>query len=294
MPFGIKPVCISCRVTTSTIWRKGANQEILCNSCGLKQASNGGKDSATNGNSTNTKNENGSGNGNQGNNSQGGPVLRKSARIKPGKSKVQAATKALATKGKSRRIIFKKSQPIKAPRSVATVVTGSSIFYDGQYYQVGDIVSLVDHEGGVFYAQLRGFMCDQYGEKSAVITWLVPTQNSPQDRFDASTYVLGPEEDIPRKMEYMDFVCHAPSEYFKALRTPYPVIGSQPDLCFIWTSLGPEIRTTPSRDEIFGVKDEGEDAASTASDAPSSSGRGGRDKDREKKDDRKVVKMECD
>ncbi|KAL8605807.1 hypothetical protein ACOMHN_066527 [Nucella lapillus] len=300
MPFGMKPVCSSCRVTTSTIWRKGAQGEILCNSCGLKQVSNGGKDASANGNTTNTKSENGSGggNGNQGNSSQGGgPVLRKSARIKPGKSRVQAATKALATKGKSRRIIFKKSQPIKAPRSVATVVTGNSIFHDGQYYQVGDIVSLVDHDGGVFYAQLRGFMCDQYGEKSAVITWLLPTQNSPQDRFDASTYILGPEEEIPRKLDYMDFVCHAPSDYFKAHNTPYPVIGKEPDLCFIWTSLGPEIRTTPSLDEIFGVKDENEEAASEVS-SSSSSGknakeREGKEKDKNK-DDRKVVKIECD
>ena len=110
MPFGMKPVCSSCRVTTSTLWRKGVNGEILCNSCGLKQSSNGGKDAGQNGNSgSSSKNENGSGNGNHSNNSQGGPVLRKSARIKPAKSKVQTATKALATKGKSRRIIFKKS-----------------------------------------------------------------------------------------------------------------------------------------------------------------------------------------
>ena len=63
--------------------------------------------------------------------------------------------------------------------------------FQGQYYQEGDIVSLVDHEGGVFYAQIRGFMCDQYNEKSAVITWLLPTQSSPADKFDASTYILG-------------------------------------------------------------------------------------------------------
>ena len=34
-------------------------------------------------------------------------------------------------------------------------------------------------EGGTFYAQLRGFLTDQYCEKSAVITWLLPTTNSP-------------------------------------------------------------------------------------------------------------------
>lgn len=111
MPFGIKPVCTSCKVTTSALWRKGAQGEILCNSCGLKQSSNGCKDAGQTGNSNlNVKNNNSNSSGNHSNNSGvGGPVLRKSARIKPAKNRVQAATKALATKGKSRRIIFKKS-----------------------------------------------------------------------------------------------------------------------------------------------------------------------------------------
>ncbi|KAL8569023.1 GATA zinc finger domain-containing protein 1 [Nucella lapillus] len=62
-------------------------------------------------------------------------------------------------------------------------------------------------------------MCEQHGEKS-VITWLLPTQNSSKDRFDASTYILGPEEEIARKLEYMEFLCHAPLDYFKAQNTP--------------------------------------------------------------------------
>lgn len=59
------------------------------------------------------------------------------------------------------------------------------------YYQIGDIVSLLDHGGDVFYAQIRGFMQDQYTEKSAVITWLLPTQSTIKDTFDPSTYILG-------------------------------------------------------------------------------------------------------
>ncbi|KAK7495690.1 hypothetical protein BaRGS_00013137 [Batillaria attramentaria] len=298
MPFGIKPVCSSCKVTTSTLWRKGAQGEILCNSCGLKQNANGGKDNGQNGGANvGSKNGNGNGNGNHSNShGAGGPVLRKSARIKPAKSKVQAATKALSTKGKSRRIIFKKSQPIKAPRSVATVVTGDSIFHDGQYFQVGDVVSLVDHDGGVYYAQLRGFMCDQYNEKSAIITWLLPTQHSTQGRFDPSTYILGPEEDIPRKMEYMEFVCHAPSDYFMAKNTPYPTQAKETDLCFIWTSVGPEIRAVPSVDEIFGVKDDEEVVIlppEPVSASKTSKDKDGKDKEKNR-EERRVVKMEIE
>lgn len=109
MPFGIKPICISCKVTSSTLWRKNAQGEILCNSCGLKQTTNGGKETVQNGQ---TASKNGNGNsaaGHLNHHNASGPVLRKSARIKPTKSRIQAATKALATKGKSRRIIFKKS-----------------------------------------------------------------------------------------------------------------------------------------------------------------------------------------
>lgn len=61
----------------------------------------------------------------------------------------------------------------------------------GMYYQTGDIVSLLDHDGSVYYAQIRGFMQDQYNEKSAVLSWLLPTQNSPKVGFDPSTYILG-------------------------------------------------------------------------------------------------------
>ena len=38
MPFGVKPVCVSCNISSSPIWRKGPQGEVLCNSCGIKQA----------------------------------------------------------------------------------------------------------------------------------------------------------------------------------------------------------------------------------------------------------------
>ena len=45
------------------------------------------------------------------------------------------------------------------------------------YIQVGDIVSVTDlEEGDIYYAQLRGFLIDQFAEKSAVISWLLPTR----------------------------------------------------------------------------------------------------------------------
>ncbi|XP_061168581.1 GATA zinc finger domain-containing protein 1-like [Saccostrea echinata] len=248
MPLGNKPTCELCKATNSTMWRKGSNGEVICNSCSLKQSCPGGEKDSNDSNGSIPERPKNNGN-------LAGPVLRKSARIKPTKHKYISAAKALATKGKSRRIVFKKSQPIKAPTAVSTIVTGESVFYDGMYYQSGDIVSLVDHDGSLYYAQIRGFMQDQYNEKSVVLSWLLPTQNSPKVGFDPSTYILGPEEDLPRKMEYIEFVCHAPSDYYKCRTGPYLTISREPELCYIWTTIGEKITPVPSTSEMFGMRD---------------------------------------
>ncbi|XP_046543604.1 GATA zinc finger domain-containing protein 1-like [Haliotis rubra] len=290
MPLGTKPTCGSCKISNSTLWRKGVQGDVMCNTCFIKQSGNGGgKEAGSNGNGTSLGKNNG------GSSLIGGPVLRKSSRIRPSKSKFQAATKALATKGKSRRIIFKKSQPIKAPTAVATVVTGDSVYHNGMYFQVGDIVSLVDHDSSVYYAQIRGFMQDQYNEKSAVITWMIPTLSSPRDRFDPCTYTLGPEEDLPRKLEFMEFVCHAPSDYYKAKNAPYHSLNSQPDLCYIWTNIGPQVQPTPSIDEVFGLK-KTQNSATSKVDSKDRERLDKHDKQKDKETDKheKPIKVEKD
>lgn len=51
---------------------------------------------------------------------------------------------------------------------------------------------MIDEEDGKpYFAQIRGFIQDQYCEKSAALTWLIPTQSSPRDHFDPGTYILG-------------------------------------------------------------------------------------------------------
>ncbi|KAH9514319.1 GATA zinc finger domain-containing protein 1, partial [Bulinus truncatus] len=136
MPFGIKPICSSCKITSSPIWRKGLKGEVFCNSCGLKQLSG-----QYVGNNLNSKTDivangitNGSAKASNGSSAASGsnnnvPVLRKSLRIKPAKKTAQSSNKNLSTKGKGRRIIFKKNQPLKAPAAVATVITGECVFH---------------------------------------------------------------------------------------------------------------------------------------------------------------------
>ena len=86
-------------------------------------------------------------------------------------------------------------------------------------------------------------MVDTYCEKSAVLTWLIPTKASPSpnEAFDPSTYVIGPEEDSPRLLSCMEFVMHAPSDYYHNKTTPYPppenYVDNNSKSGFIWTNI---------------------------------------------------------
>ncbi len=66
--------------------------------------------------------------------------------------------------------------------------------------------------------------------------------------------LTGPEEELPRKMECFEFVCHTPSEYFKARHAPYPTRPIEPELGYVWTSLGYRIKPAPHNDEIYGLR----------------------------------------
>ena len=84
-----------------------------------------------------------------------------------------------SNKGKGRRTIFKK-KPVKALPATATPTTSHRVYHDGQFWNMGDIVSVVSvDDDDIYYAQLRGFLTDQYSDKYGVITWLLPTQDSP-------------------------------------------------------------------------------------------------------------------
>ena len=122
------------------------------------------------------------------------------------------------------------------------------IYFHGIYYRVGDIVGIRDKDDGkMYYAQIRGFLNSQYSEKSAIITWLLPSISSPEVDFDPSTYFLGPEEDIPRKLECMEFICSAPSDYYYNCYSPYPTLSTKPEIGFVWKS--------PDNGDICNVKE---------------------------------------
>nr|CAD7202835.1 unnamed protein product [Timema douglasi] len=90
---------------------------------------------------------------------------------------------------------LEKPPPIH-PTEIRISISPSSAFElhnkRGTYFQVGDIVSMVGQDNRTYYAQLRGFLTDQYCDKSTVITWIVPTHASPPPTwgFDPDTYVF--------------------------------------------------------------------------------------------------------
>lgn len=57
-------------------------------------------------------------------------------------------------------------------------------------YGVGDVVSVLDYSGGIYYAIIRGLLVDQYSEKYAMLTWLLPKLPNPVE-FDPLNFILG-------------------------------------------------------------------------------------------------------
>ncbi|XP_045601786.1 GATA zinc finger domain-containing protein 1 [Procambarus clarkii] len=276
MVFGLKPSCANCKIDESTIWHKDEDDHVLCMDCYAvvntvdpqltpqKPLKDGNEDEqddkreedkidvddhkdadSSNGNGGRDDDQDGDKDKDSAKGSEKRETKRKTRKGRQG-------GKGSIPKGKGRRYIFKKSAT-KAPAAVATPVTSEYLFYKGLYYQVGDIVSLIDIDGGTYYAQIRGLLQDQYCEKSAVLTWLIPTKGSPppEKGFDPSTYIIGPEEDIPRKLEYMEFECHAPSDYFKDRTSPYSTMTYQPQSCFVWSRLGPQIKPIEKAKELM-------------------------------------------
>lgn len=68
----------------------------------------------------------------------------------------------------------------------------------------------------------------------------------------------GPEEEYPRKLDCMEFVCRSPSDYYKAGNSPYLTArySMNPDHGFIWTTVGPIVfNKNDNEDEINALID---------------------------------------
>uniref|UniRef100_A0A1B6I295 GATA zinc finger domain-containing protein 1 n=1 Tax=Homalodisca liturata TaxID=320908 RepID=A0A1B6I295_9HEMI len=223
-----KVQCFKCGKTESLMWHRN-DKDIMCNDCNesdktvkveedeLKQTTILEKPKASPRRSTKS-------------------TMNYKTRQNP-----NALPKQVALKGKGKRNVFKKTMPIKLQKSKSCFTTVSWALHKGTLYRIGDIVSVNDEEGDTYYCQIKGLMMDEYCQKSASITWLIPTyDDSPYVRegFDALTFVAGPDDDLPRSLDCFEFVMHAPSDYFKA-NSPFPTGLSQPKGSgYIWRRLG--------------------------------------------------------
>ncbi|KAG1687678.1 GATA zinc finger domain-containing protein 1 [Nymphon striatum] len=215
MPLGIRRRCSICSSTSTQIWSKNDQDDIICHTCSISSSKpteeNTGKNSEneekskscaidtdstanvkastescsvdTAPDSSSVKKENGSSVKKNNSDVDYEPMESDNETIDSYES-----DDVLSEHEDDGVMLF---DATKAPSAVATPVTSNSIFHNGYYYQVGDIVSMIDVEGGNYYAQIKGLMQDQYCEKSAAITWLLPTLSSPKDHFDPSTYIIG-------------------------------------------------------------------------------------------------------
>lgn len=236
----MNPKCVQCEKTESILWRKNSENAEICNDCyesekseqvviqkEKEQAEVQEKEAPVKEVTVEAK-------------------IRKSTRSTRFKNKAITRQKSKSTSRRSN--TFKSARPNKTPTNIsAETKTKTNVFHDGFYYQIGDIVSVMC-KGKKYYAQIRSLIVDTFCEKSAVLTWLIPTTSSqdPNEEFDPSTYLVGLEEDIPRRIaNTMEFVMHASSTYFINRTEPY----SKPEeLCdglysaknkkgFVWTSV---------------------------------------------------------
>lgn len=106
-------------------------------------------------------------------------------------------------------------QTTSEPPLIKTSVTSDCIYHKGTFYQKGDIVAVCDQDDGqIYFAQVTGFLQDQYCEKSASLYWLVPTRPTTREFFDPLAYKIGLEDVQLRKLDCMTFVRHCPHDYY--------------------------------------------------------------------------------
>ncbi|RNA25665.1 GATA zinc finger domain-containing 1 [Brachionus plicatilis] len=227
--------CDACKTNFSPFWRRVTRNKIVCNDCFFEKAylilfdddhlSKRIKlDSSSSSSSKQTvKNKNKKTLGNQklkGKPASNRPLTRtnktqlSSCSLNEDMPRKSARLNQESESDCSRRNkLFKSRPPVRNQIFVSKINTSDYVFHRGFYMQVGDIVALRDKDDleNIYFAQIRAFLSDQYGQKSAVITWLIPvSENFLQIRylkdFDPSLFELGPAEDFPRSLDCMEFV----------------------------------------------------------------------------------------
>ena len=171
-------------------------------------------------------------------------------------SKIQSAYERLISSNSFKSTSPKGHKIEESNPVIPTSATSDCIYHKGTFYQKGDIVALCDQEDGrVYFAQIKGFLQDQFCEKSAALNWLVPNRPTSRETFDPSAYEIGLEDNQLRKLDCMTFVRHCPHDYYvkKFFHQPELIPScsnasdnleptyskKMRDQAYVWTSMGP-------------------------------------------------------
>lgn len=183
----------------------------------------------------------------------------KNKKIKPTKSKLSKFDQLLNSEYLITGSTTSKVQPL-----IKTSVSSDCIYHKGTFYQKGDIVAVCDQDDGqVYFAQITGFLQDQFCEKSASVNWLVPIRKTSREFFDPTAYKIGLDDTQLRKLNSMTFVRHCPHDYyFRRLYDQQPSRDdnlvesrkrSRKEHSYIWTTMDtcivPTIKSKTIEDE---------------------------------------------
>ncbi|CAF1366146.1 unnamed protein product [Rotaria magnacalcarata] len=236
------PRCRQCDTMTSVYWRVPARDLLLCNNCFLQDSRISNQFCKLKRIDTNIEDlptfENRFQFSNQINkdeqlvsssSSSSSSTITKSKRskiIEPIKSQIPvkiSTRQQPAFRSNRKTLAFKSKKPEKCLSQSTTFKLYDVLYSKRRRFEVGDIVYLIDANFSCFYAQIRALFQDEHVNAFAFLTWLLPTTNKTSTnnfQFDPNAYSIGPNEEYPRSLSSLSFVCHAPSDYFQVKTYP--------------------------------------------------------------------------
>jgi len=232
------PSCHNCQTKRSIYWRVPARDLVLCNNCFLTDCRTSHqfcKIKTTEDLSAFDSNVNTISKDEQmisSSSSSSSSIITKGKRLKPIESNKSQLTLKISTRqhqqpptsrSSRKSLAFKAKKPEKCALPSISFRLYDVLYSKGRRFALGDIVYLIDSNLSCFYAQIRALFQDEHVNAFAFLTWLLPNTPNPTS-FDPNTFTLGPDEEYPRSLNALCFVCHAPSDYFQVKTYPQSML----------------------------------------------------------------------
>ncbi|CAF0808198.1 unnamed protein product [Adineta ricciae] len=254
------PRCRSCDTMTSVYWRVPARNLLLCNNCflhdlktsnqycKLKRIDTNTEDLSTFENrfhfSTQLIKDEQVVSSSSSSSSSTITKVKRSKAIEPVKSQVSmkiSTRQQPSFRSNRKTLAFKTKKPEKCSSQSTTFKLFDVLYSKGRRFEIGDIVYLIDSNLSCFYAQIRALFQDEHVNAYAFLTWLLPTSiksSTNNFQFDPNAYSIGPNEEYPRSLNSLSFVCHAPSDYFQVKTYPQSMTtDNKRSFKYVWSQI---------------------------------------------------------